>query len=208
MTANRNHPKPILLFILAMFFLAISTLACGINLGGTSDQESIQLEQTRVALQQTQIALDSLTQDTTIETEAPPAPDVSYEGISFSFDSSIAAAFSPAIIPGQNLGEDYMPGDTYPTYYEFSVNGYAVGNHFHTPIIKVYPVAEFRSISTMASNIIDDLEWALANHPSGGSSDDLPFLPIWNAAQIFSAKVTYFDFQNGSGVRYLSMYGQ
>ncbi|QRN83282.1 hypothetical protein JR338_00555 [Chloroflexota bacterium] len=208
MNDTRNHPKPILLSTLAMLFLALSTLACGINLGGSSDQESVQLEQTRVALQQTQIALDYLTQDTPIETEAPPAPDVSYEGISFSFDPSIAAAFSPAIIPGQNLGEDYMPGDTYPTYYEFSINGYAVSNHFHTPVINVYPVAEFRSISTMASNIIDDLEWALANHPSGGSSGDLPFLPIWNAAQIFTAKVTYFDFQNGSGVRYLSMYGQ
>ncbi|MBG0787650.1 MAG: hypothetical protein H0S79_21385 [Anaerolineaceae bacterium] len=208
MNDKRNHQKPILLFILAMLTLAFSTLACGINLGGSNDQESLQLEQTRVALQQTQVALDSLTQDATIETEAPPAPDVYYEGISFSFDPSIAAAFSPAIIPGQNLGEDYMPGDTYPTYYEFSINGYAVGNHFHTPVIKIYPVADFRSISTMASNIIDDLEWALANHPSGGSSGDLPFLPMWNAAQIFSAKVTYFNFQNGSGVRYLTMYGQ
>ena len=37
---------------------------------------------------------------------------------------------------------------------------------------------------------------------------DLPFLPMWPAAQIFSAQVGYFNFQNGSGVRYLTMYGQ
>ena len=37
---------------------------------------------------------------------------------------------------------------------------------------------------------------------------DLPFLPIWPAAQLFSAQVSYFDFQNGSGIRFLTMFGQ
>ncbi len=216
MDNNRNHPTSIVFIILPMLFLALSSLACGINLSGSGDLESVQLEQTRVALQQTQVALDNPTQDnganlTQAETEPAdqaPIPDVSYEGISFSFDNRIAAAISPAIIPGQNLGEDYMPGDTYPTYYEFSFSGFAIGNHFHTPVINVYPVDEYRSISTMASNIIDDLQAALANHPAGGTSGALPFLPIWNATQIFSTNVTYFDFQNGSGVRYLTMYGQ
>jgi hypothetical protein len=36
----------------------------------------------------------------------------------------------------------------------------------------------------------------------------LPFLPIWNAAQIMQAHMRYIDFQNGSGVRYLAQYGQ
>jgi len=207
MNLKRNHQKPILFVILPMLLLLFSSLACGLNLGSSSNEESIQLEQTRVALQQTQAALDTLTQDSA-PTEQPPTPDVSYEGIRFSFNESIAAGISPAIIPGQNLGEDYMPGDTYPTHYEFSFNSYAVGNSFHTPLIAVYPVAEYRSISSYASDEIDNLQSALADHPSGGSVSDLPFLPIWNAAQIFSAKVTYFDFQNGSGVRYLTMYGQ
>ena len=170
MNEKRHHLKHIVRVILPILILTLSSLACGINLSGSSDQESLQLEQTRVALQQTQVALDAFTQDNTAETEPAPAPDVSYEGISFSFDENIAAAISPAIIPGQNLGEDYMPGDTYPTYYEFNISGYAVGNHFHTPVINVYPVAEYRSISTMASNIIDNLQAALVNHPSGGAS--------------------------------------
>ncbi len=37
---------------------------------------------------------------------------------------------------------------------------------------------------------------------------NLPFLPMWNAAQMFSANVEYIDFQNGSGLRYLTMFGQ
>ena len=220
MEVKRNHPKSKLFIILALLIMVLSSLACGLDLGNSDDAESLQLEQTRVALQQTQVALDNLAQDggsandsndTPAETqivEQPPAPDVAYEGITFSYDESIAAGVSPAIIPGQNLGEDYMPGDTYPTHYEFGFNGYAIGNSFHTPLITIYPVAEYRAISSYASNEIDSLQSALTNHPSGGSISDLPFLPIWNAAQIFSAKVTYFDFQNGSGLRYLTMYGQ
>lgn len=207
MALKHNHPEPTLFIILPTLFLLLSSIACGLNLSGSSNEESLQLEQTRVALQQTQVALDDLTQDSN-PTEQAPAPDVSYEGISFSFNKSIADSVSPSIIPSQNLGEDYMPGDTYPTHYEFDLNGYAVSTNYHPPVITIYPVTEYRSISSYASDEIDNLQAALTNHPSGGSPSNLPFLPIWNAAQILSAKVTYFDFQNGSGVRYLTMYGQ
>jgi hypothetical protein len=190
-----------------------------VDLGGRSaTTESLALEQTRVALQQTQVALESLsqqeqpTEEVVInpppQEEQPPAPDVDYEGISFSFDPSLAANVLPATIPGQNMGDDYMPFETYPTHFEFSFGSYAIADHFHTPQIGVYPVDEYRAISSYASDIIDSLQWTLANRPPGGAMSDLPFLPMWPAAQMFSAKVGYFDFQNGSGVRYLTMYGQ
>lgn len=216
----RNKLNPNFPIILLIFTLLLASLACGLDLGNSDDAESLQLEQTRVALQQTQIALDALAQEA--PTEEPPAepaepeepaepvvqPDVAYEGISFSFDDNIAVSISSETIPGQNMGEDYMPGDTYPTYTKFSFNDYAIGDHFHTPVIAVYPVAEYRAISAAAADTIDNLELTLANQPSGGALSHLPFLPIWNAAQMFSAKVSYFDFQNGSGVRYLTMFGQ
>lgn len=217
MTRKIKDQKSTLLFLLPMIALLFSSLACGLDLGNSNDMESLQLEQTRVALQQTQIAIDALAQEAATEEPAAattePAeqaiqPDVAYEGISFSFDDNITANISAATIPGQNMGEDYMPGETYPTYDEFSFNNYAVADHFHTPVINVYPVAEYRSISESASDVIDNLQWTLANRPSGGSLSHLPFLPIWNAAQMFAARVSYFDFQNGSGVRYLTMYGQ
>ncbi len=212
-----NQRKSSFLGLLPAILLFLSSLACGLDLGNSNDIESLQLEQTRVALQQTQIAIDNLAQKTaspepatatTEPTEQAALPDVSYEGISFSFDDGITVSVSSAIIPGQNMGEDYMPGETYPTYGEFRFNDYVIADHFHTPAINIYPVAEYRSISAAASDVIDTLQWTLANHPSGGSLSNLPFLPIWNAAQMFSARVTYFNSQNGSGVRYLTMYGQ
>ena len=206
-------------FLAAMIVVMLSSLACVVDLGGsTGSDENLALEQTRVALQQTQTALENLgqqeqpTEEVAVnpppQEEQPPAPDVDYEGISFSFDPSIAASVFPATIPGQNMGEDYMPGDTYPTYFEFSFGGYTIADHFHTPQIIIYPADEYRAISSYASDIINNLQWTLANRPPGGALSDLPFLPMWPAAQMFSAKVGYFDFQNGSGVRYLTMYGQ
>jgi len=200
----------------AILATLLSSLACSIDLGNGNDAEELALQQTAVTLQQTQTALDDAAQgqeppidEPTQQADVPVAqPNVVYEGISFSFDPNIAQSVNMAIIPGQNMGEDYMPGETYPTYFEFTFNNYAVADHFHTPKIIVYPVNEYCAISAYASERIDSLQLALINHPAGGVISDLPFLPMWPAAQIFSVQVGYFDFQNGSGVRYLTMYGQ
>jgi type II secretory pathway pseudopilin PulG len=212
--------------VLVLVSLMMAALACN-----GENQDDTSMQETQVAIQLTQIALESESQGnqtgetggengsqpepapstptaTTEVVQPTDPPDVNYEGISFSFDPAIASSVAPTTVQGQNLGEDFMPGETYPTHFEFAFNNYAVPNHFHTPLITVYPVADFQSISQYAANIIASLQSALVNRPGGGANSDLPFLPMWPAAQMFSAQVTYFDFQNGSGVRYLTMYGQ
>jgi hypothetical protein len=134
--------------------------------------------------------------------------NVSFEGIQISFDPSIADSMNTTIIPGKNLGDDFMPGETYPSHFEFTLNGYAVSDHFQTPKILIYPVEEFRSISAYADEQFNNLQSALIQRPGGSSMSSLPFLPLWPAAQLFSSQVSYFDFQNGSGMRYLTMVGQ
>lgn len=212
----------------SIFITLLVTLACGLDLGGADDAEKIGLQQTAVSLQLTQSSLENQQPDIPIEipdeiitptstsTLVPPStptntsepPDVSYEGISFFFEKAIAQDVIPSTIQGQNRGEESMPGDTYPTHYVFTFSSYAVSDHFHEPIIRVYPAEEYRIISPYALQIIDSLGQTLIDQPTDGQFSNLPFLPIWNAAQIFSAKVEYFDFQNGSGIRYLTMYGQ
>lgn len=210
---------PSKLIVLCVFLtLLFSTLACGINLGRNNENEDLALQQTMVALQLTQAAMENQEPITTEEiptavptpslTVAAEMPDVDFEGVRFSFDQKIARTVVPALIQGQNLGEEYMPGDTYPSYVEFSFEGYGVSDHFHDPKIRVYPVEEYRIINPSAANIIDELQQTLINKPVGGVMNNLPFLPMWNAAQMFSANVEYIDFQNGSGLRYLTMFGQ
>ena len=62
MTHQTNKRKPSLLVLLPAIVLLLASLACGLDLGNSNDVESLQLEQTRVALQQTQVALDNLVQ--------------------------------------------------------------------------------------------------------------------------------------------------
>jgi hypothetical protein len=222
METTKTKPQSLRRFLIALLILLLASLACTVDLGLSDDGEDIALEQTRVALQQTQVALENLAEQDqpvepteesapVVETEpaAPPVEsDMSYVGISFSFDPNITGNVNAVTVPGQNMGEDYMPGETYPTYDEFTFSGYAIADHFHTPMIAVYPVYEYRAISPTASDNIDNLQATLASRPEGGSMSNLPFLPIWPAAQLFSAQVSYFNFQNGAGVRYLTMYGQ
>lgn len=221
----KNFSKSHKYMILAALSLLVAALACTYNV---SDDESDDagLQQTLVAMQQTQTALENQIAMQTLESEQPEEiipptevvvepvetateePDVIYEGISFSIDPNIAMGAYMETIPEQNMGEEFMPMETYPTHYEFTFDSYAVDSHFHTPRILVYPVEEYRAISPSASDTIDALKQALISRPSGGEMSSMPFLPIWNAAQIFAAKVSYFDFQNGSGVRFLTMFGQ
>lgn len=207
------------LIVLCVFLtLLLSTLACGIDLGRNNEVEDLALQQTMVALQLTQADLKNqvpvITEEKPIDTPtAVPtiqvdSPDISYEGISFSYDQTIARNITPKTIQGQNLGEEQLPGETYPSYIEFSFEGYGVSDHFHEPKIRVYPVEEYRIINPSAASIVDALQQTLIDKPGGSAMSNLPFLPMWNAAQMFSANVEYIDFQNGSGLRYLTMFGQ
>lgn len=216
----KYNSKIKLILYLIVIVVLFSTIACGFNLGIGDDTESVSIQQTNVALQLTVAALENQQptepKEDLIEiatpipdpTDTPDAPDISYEGISFYYDEDVVRNIITSTIQGQNMGESAMPSDTYPTYFEFNLDGYAVSDHFHDPKIRVYPVEEFQIISPYAANIIDNLQQTLNNQPEGGLSSNLPFLPMFNAAQFFSAKVEYFDFQNGSGIRYLTMYGQ
>lgn len=212
--------KPIIIPLIVVLFVSV---ACSLGtVIKNDDNESAQIQQTLVSLQQTQNALDDrlkveplqpteemeFIEPTPSDKTSPEEPDLLYEGISFSFHPSLAGGVDANTIDEQYFGEDYMPGDNFPTYFEFKLTAYALPDHFHEPFIRVFPVEDYRAISIYAGNIIDSLKQTLISRPAGGSSSSFPFLPMWNAAQLFSAYVNYFDFQNGSGVRFLTMYGQ
>jgi hypothetical protein len=142
------------------------------------------------------------------EAEMPEeAPDVVYEGVSFSYDDSLASQVVPEIIPAEEGGEDMPPWEVAPQHIMFTFNGYPLPDAFHTPRIMVYPVAEFGALSEYATGEIERLEQLLIEKPAE-IADTIPLMPIFNAAQMMHTQVRYLTFQNGDGVRFLSMYGQ
>ena len=221
--------QPMRLALAAVVITFLVSLACSISPNEPAQND---LQSTIIALEITKTFLENQPQQdppppieqNTLEPlppieipDVPPTqtpeelsitPDIDFEGIQFSFDPRITGSINTAVIPGQNLGDDFMPSETYPAHFEFTFSQYAVRDHFCNPKILVYPVEDFRAISAYAHDQFNTLQTALVNRPAGSAYSMLPFLPLINAAQLFSAQVSYFDFQNGSGVRYLTMHGQ
>jgi len=140
----------------------------------------------------------------------------SYAPVSFSFSSKIAASWTVQAIPqGPGSSTGSGPVDfTDPAHLVFALGGYTVpdicANCRRQPQIYVYPANEMSKQNPIAATRIADLRSLLAA-PATDLTDQnaaLPFLPLFNAAQMFHAQVSFLSFQNGTGVRYLTGYAQ
>jgi len=137
---------------------------------------------------------------------ATPEPDVSFEGISFSFDALITDQVIPEFIPAQQ-DPDLPEWEHVSNHYEFHFQGYVLAETFHDPRIIIYPIADLIAQFEYTADTVAALQQLLANRPAI-PDDHLPFLPSFNAAQLFRTQAAFVDFQNGSGIRYLTQYGQ
>lgn len=94
-----------------------------------------------------------------------------------------------------------------PEHRQVDLTAYPIANHFHQAQVWVYPVAEYEALLDVISDRALRLQELLAMRPNF-DGDWLPFLPVFNAGPLITARVDYLDFQNGSGLRYLTLYGQ
>jgi len=117
---------------------------------------------------------------------------------------TIGGSVSPATIPS-SLETDPFSG--LPEHEELLINAYPVQNDMQEPVIRIFPAEIYRGSSEDADEVITALEQLLSERPSDPGKD-LPFLPIWNAGSLGTTKFAYLDFQNGSGIRYITQYGQ
>ena len=192
--------------LIALLFLS---LACNFLTGNTSEPTStLEAGSTKQPASQTTTPQVS---DTPIPSDIPsptqiPAPDVEFQGVSFSYDSILAEHVNAERIPAFE-GDEIAFWMLLPEHIQFSFIEYVDKNSFHEPKIYVYPVEEFKSINENAVFVFDELNQLLLEKPTEGL-ESIPFLPVWNAAQMMSTNITYFDFKNGSGVRFLTQYGQ
>jgi hypothetical protein len=127
---------------------------------------------------------------------------VAYDGIRFTFDPAIAAeVVAKRVPPTKDPPQLREPG-----HIAFSLEEYALAGTFHAPRILVYPVAGYRTANAQVARTIDELQQLLVDRPT--NPDSIPFLPLFPAGQMMRARVAYLDFQNGTGVRFLTQYAQ
>jgi len=140
------------------------------------------------------------------DTPPPPPPDVVFEGVSFSFDDSLASRVEPEIVPATDPEVESWWQE--PEHIRFNFRSYILAGTFHEPQLVVYPAEEYAALDEWAGEIIEELRGLLADRPAISPGMSLPFLPIFNAAQETTVKAAYIEFSNGSGVRYLTQYSQ
>ncbi|MFZ5807834.1 MAG: hypothetical protein ACOY16_00995 [Chloroflexota bacterium] len=136
-----------------------------------------------------------------------PVPNVDFNGIRFYLDPRLAQGVLPELVsaaPGDPAQS--MAGEVHPEYTQFTFQGYVLSNTFHDPRLYVYPLGEYRAMDGAVDEIANRLSELLVKQPE--QVEELPFLPLWNAGQVFHAQVQYLDFKNGSGVRFLTQYAQ
>lgn len=136
----------------------------------------------------------------------PPVNLQQFDGISFSVAPWVATGAQGESVPENPGSPDGPYWEKMPAYDLVSLEDYPVTQSVSEPQIAVYPVQAYRQISPEASQILDSLQTLLAEKPI--DPRQVPSLPVINAGQIFLSNVKYLDFQNGSGVRFLAVYGQ
>lgn len=126
--------------------------------------------------------------------------------VEFCYPSPLATGVAQAMIPENPPDPMGAPWDYNPDMIELTLQGYPVFNQYHNPVIHIYPVADYIALEPNVSNTVTSLQALLASHDPNPTS--IPFLPIFNAAQMMQAQVSYLTFRNGSGVRFITQYGQ
>jgi hypothetical protein len=92
---------------------------------------------------------------------------------------------------------------------EFTFEGYPLEETFHTPRLAIYPARTYAGLNLAAREQITALNALLDGSPEAlDDQESLPFMPLFNAAQVFHSQAEWVEFENGRGVRYLTFYSQ
>lgn len=133
---------------------------------------------------------------------AGPQTNVTCNELSLYLDPLMASGYNCETIPASTEGMEMHPQHT-----QLTLNGYALADKFFTPHISVYPIQEY---SSLYPENIPPAVTALQALIGGAAASDanLPFLPVFPAAQVFRAQYRVLPFGSGGGIRYLTLYAQ
>jgi hypothetical protein len=151
------------------------------------------------------------------DTPTPPLPSAtptltfhgtqaSFSGTSFVIPDGLGSGVTTQIAPA-NSDTSGPTWDIHPSYTQFTLQDYPLQGKFFQPQILVYPAQEFAQMHEGAAATIVGLQ-TLLSHPNDPLPAQLPFLPPFNAAQVFTAQPKIIQFGNGSGIRYLTEFAQ
>ncbi|MDY6872936.1 MAG: hypothetical protein SVR81_03065 [Chloroflexota bacterium] len=181
---------------LAIFVLLTATLACGLP-GGQTPEPPTEALVTEPAEEVTREAAYTC-----------PAGFMAGTALTveFCYPNGYATGYDQQLIPELQPDPNTAYWDFNPDTIEIELTGYPISNEYHQPQVHIYPVADYVALEPDIQVTVNELQSLLTSQDPNPSA--IPFLPIYNAAQMMQAKVTYLDFRSGAGVRFITQYGQ
>jgi len=135
--------------------------------------------------------------------------EVSANGISFFLPENVAEDSTGTVYKAKPITADAPYWDKMPDHYYFTFTGYQHSNSMHLPRVYIWPIADYIDENPGFEPTVTLLQNLLAQSATTDLvTADLPFPPLFNAAKIVSLKPDFLNFQNGSGVRYLTFFAQ
>ena len=109
----------------------------------------------------------------------------------------------PAVLPDPNAG----PIMVYPEHRQVTFGAYPLEDSYFEPLLRVFPADEYAAMSENTASSVTRMQELLESQvlAEGGS---IPLLPGYNMGPVFKAQVRFMDFENGSGVRWLTELAQ
>jgi hypothetical protein len=183
--------------ILGLLIILLATLACGAIAPATPAQPGV--ETVVAATLQALTAVAPPTQ--------PPVSGtlVAINNITFTIPTGLGKGAQVETIQAVPASDDVAWWDIAPTYNKYHIQGYPMSGTFHTATVYVYPVKEYLQVNEDMAEPFDTLKTIIAGQPL---PENIPFLPAFNAAQMFHSNEQLLSFQSGQGIRFLTQYGQ
>ena len=206
------------LYLVALTALILCALACSLPWNQTP--EAPLLEETQVStvpepvstatteVIMTEVPIEGSTEAPTTEPFACGLEMVltTAFNVEFCYPGRYSTGFNQAML-AENPPDGELPVyGVHPDMIEFTLTGYPIDNQYHDPIVRIYPVDDFVALEPQIQTLVDDLQALLTSGATNPPS--IPFVPIFNAAQMMQAQVTHLTFRNGRGVRFITQYSQ
>ncbi len=183
-------------FMCMTILLLFSTLACN----QPDDRADISPDNDTT----TEQLADSDNEISVDETDTQQLVEFNEDGISFTFPSSLATQVNLKNVIGEP-DCDFLP---YPDHTMLIFENYIHLEAFTTPALILFSPDGYSEILEDAATQVSALEGYVSDQTDLENAKELPFLPVWNAAQHFHSNVEFLQFKNGSGLRYLTQYVQ
>jgi hypothetical protein len=207
-------------FSLILCLFVVLSLACGVSFNITPTNEGPTAEETPVLIEPpttTPEVFISLTQAipaTAVPIMTPlvqlsPVPNTlaTFGHLTLEIPLNIASGASGQDYP-PIINEDSAYWERTPGHLQVSLNDYYIlQGKFHQPQIYLYPAMPYVELSPAAFESMHRLRNVM-NLETTITEDQLPAVPFFNAKQLFASNIQVISFQNGSGIRFLTEYGQ